>query len=292
MTMKKNLQNIVESFDGKLTQVDRRLLNTILSQPTDTAFLSGTDLADRVGVHPSSTVRLARKLGFSGYPQLREKIREAFTNTTTPGGRMRRRLEHLETGSVLSGLVESEISTLHQLAEAIPSERIEEAARMIVEAETIYIFGRGSSTALVSLIDRRFRRSGRRVVAIAGLQKREVAERFLTLSKNDVIVTFAFRSQDAAPAGLAAVIQHAKNVGAKTILVADSFGATFRPRPDVVFHAPRGEDEKFVTITAPVLICDAIALTTMKIDGGKSLESLNALVRLRKTYEGKGSVSA
>ena len=83
MTMKKNLQNIVESFDGKLTQVDRRLLNIILSQPTDSAFLSGTDLADRVGVHPSSTVRLARKLGFSGYPQLREKIREAFTNTTT-----------------------------------------------------------------------------------------------------------------------------------------------------------------------------------------------------------------
>lgn len=50
-----------------------------------------------------------------------------------------------------------------------------------------------------------------------------------------------------------------------------------RRRPDVAFHATRGEDEEFVTITAPMLICDAIALTMTKLDGGESIESLRNL---------------
>jgi DNA-binding MurR/RpiR family transcriptional regulator len=280
-----SLQNIVETFSGKLTNADRRLLNVILGQPTVSAFLSGADLAEQVGVHPSATVRLAHKLGFSGYPELRKKIREDVTKRSTPDIRMRRRLEHLESESILEGLVETEISTLQQLITSIPQERIEEAARIFIEADTIYVYGRGSSMPLVGLLERRLRRAGKRVVSISGLQKREAAERFLALSPKDVVFSFAFRSKESAPASLPVIFDHAKKLGAKTILVSDAFGVTFRPRPDVMFHASRGEDEEFVTITAPMLICDAIALTMMKIDDGKSIESLKALDELRNTFE-------
>lgn len=257
----------------------------ILGQPTVSAFLSGADLAKRVGVHPSATVRLAHKLGFSGYPELRKKIRDDVTSRSTPDLRMRRRLEHLESESVLEGLVKTEISTLQQLITSISQEQIEEAAKIIIEADTIFIYGRGSSMPLVGLLERRLRRAGKRVVSISGLQKREAAERFLALSKNDAIVSFAFRSKESAPASLPVLFEHAKNLGAKTILVSDTFGVTFRPRPDVMFHATRGEDEEFVTIIAPMMICDAIALTMMKIDDGRSIESLRSLDELRNTFE-------
>lgn len=283
-----SLQNIIETFSGKLTNVDQRLLNMILGQPTVSAFLSGADLAKRVGVHPSATVRLAHKLGFSGYPELRKKIRDDVTSRSTPDLRMRRRLEHLESESVLEGLVETEISTLQQLITSISQEQIEEAAKIIIEADTIFIYGRGSSMPLVGLLERRLRRAGKRVVSISGLQKREAAERFLALSKNDAIVSFAFRSKESAPASLPVLFEHAKNLGAKTILVSDTFGVTFRPRPDVMFHATRGEDEEFVTIIAPMMICDAIALTMMKIDNGRSIESLRSLDELRNTFENGG----
>jgi DNA-binding MurR/RpiR family transcriptional regulator len=141
---------------------------------------------------------------------------------------------------------------------------------------------------LVSLLERRLRRAGKRAVSISGLQKREVAERFLALSQDDVVFAFAFRSIESAPVSLPAVFDHAKKIGAKTILVSDAFGVTLRPRPDVMFHVSRGEDEEFVTITAPMLICDAIALTMMKIDGGKSLESLKDLNELRNTFKNNG----
>ena len=283
-----SLQNIIETFSGKLTNVDKRLLNMILGQPTVSAFLSGADLAKRVGVHPSATVRLAHKLGFSGYPELRKKIRDDVTNRSTPDIRMRRRLEHLESESVLEGLVETEISTLQQLTTSISQVQIEEAARIFIEADTIYLYGRGSSMPLVGLLERRLRRAGKRVVSISGLQKREAAERFLALNQNDSVFSFAFRSKESAPASLPVIFDHAKKLGAKTILVSDAFGATFRPRPDVMFHATRGEDEEFVTIIAPMMICDAIALTMMKIDDGRSIESLRSLDELRNTFENGG----
>ncbi len=285
MKAESSLQHIIETFSGKLTSVDQRLLNMILGQPTVSAFLSGADLSKRVGVHPSATVRLAHKLGFSGYPELRNKIREEVTHRSTPDIRMRRRLEHLGSESVLQGLVETEISTLKQLVTSIPQERVEKAAKLLIEAETVYLYGRGSSMPLVSLLERRLRRAGKRIVSVSGLQKREAAERFLALSRNDVVFSFAFRSKESAPVSLSVLFDHAKKLGAKTILMSDAFGATFRPRPDVTFHASRGEDEEFVTITAPMLICDAIALTMMKIDEGKSIENLKALNELRNTFE-------
>lgn len=55
---------------------------------------------------------------------------------------MSRRFEHLNSGSVLGGLVETEISTLQELAVSIPQERIEQAARMLIDTDTIYIRSR------------------------------------------------------------------------------------------------------------------------------------------------------
>lgn len=288
MTLHSTLQEIVEAFEGKLTEADRRLLNAILANPTDSAFLAGSALAERVGVHPAATVRLAKKLGFEGYPQLRELLQAQISNGSTPDARMRRRLEHLESDSVLGSLVETEIAALRQMVASVPQERLESAARMLVDAGTIYLYGRGSSTPLVNLLDRRLRRSGRRVITVSGLQKREAAERFLPLHQNDVVFAFAFRSKKSAPAALSAAFEYAQAVGAKTILVSDSYGTNVRPRPDVLLHASRGDDVEFVTMTVPMLICDAIALTMMRLDDGHSLESLRALSALRKSFEQQG----
>ena len=49
----------------------RRVVRALLSSPQDGTFLSAKDVARRASVHPTSAVRLAQKLGFTGYRDFR-----------------------------------------------------------------------------------------------------------------------------------------------------------------------------------------------------------------------------
>jgi hypothetical protein len=80
-----------ELFDGpRLSPGQRRIAQYLIEHITEAAFLSITDLAERVGVSQPSVTRFAAAVGFSGYPALRERL-QAIALRTLAGGRRRPR---------------------------------------------------------------------------------------------------------------------------------------------------------------------------------------------------------
>ncbi|MYR55653.1 MurR/RpiR family transcriptional regulator, partial [Streptomyces sp. SID625] len=62
-------------FDGpQLSPGQRRIAQYLIENLAEAAFLSVTELADRVGVSQPSVTRFAGAVGFSGYPALRERL--------------------------------------------------------------------------------------------------------------------------------------------------------------------------------------------------------------------------
>src|SRR3546814_11075156 len=57
-----------------LTNSDRRIIEILLAQQSEAAFLSAAQLAERAQVHETTATRLAQKLGFAGYPELRAHL--------------------------------------------------------------------------------------------------------------------------------------------------------------------------------------------------------------------------
>ena len=55
----------------RLSPGQRRIAQYLIEHIAEAAFLSITDLADRVGVSQPSVTRFASAVGFSGYPALR-----------------------------------------------------------------------------------------------------------------------------------------------------------------------------------------------------------------------------
>ena len=75
-----------ELFDGpRLSPGQRRIARYLIEHITEAAFLSITELADRVGVSQPSVTRFAAAVGFSGYPALREKL-QAVALSRLAGG--------------------------------------------------------------------------------------------------------------------------------------------------------------------------------------------------------------
>jgi DNA-binding MurR/RpiR family transcriptional regulator len=274
------LQEVIEQYEGQLTKTDRKVVEELLANPREGAFLSLPELAMRAEVHPTSAVRLARKLGFDGYPGLRSQLQAELLDVPPPAERVRERLAHMGGGSILSALVESEIAALRRLPDLIAQPDVEKAARAIMRARRIYVFGRNHAIALMQLMTLRLTRSGyaARTMKRYGM---ELADDLLDLSAKDLLLGFSFTKP---PEDLQAALIYARKAGARTIVISDHSGATLRPGPDILLAASRGARGESQSLTVPMAICNTLILEISRLDRGRSLKNLEKLDALEAEF--------
>jgi DNA-binding MurR/RpiR family transcriptional regulator len=263
----------------KLTETERKLVDALVDQRHVTVFLSGPQLADRLGVHQAAATRLAQKLGYKGYPQLRTALQREMMESQDAAKRMRRSVEKAEGKGYLEDLVASEIAALEYLVQTLPQQALDNAADAIFEARNVYLFGQGHALSVLSFLQRRLDRFGMTTLALTG-RGRDIAERVVALDSNDVVIAMAFRKQ---PEGYAGLVAHAQSVGARTILISDLSGPEMTPRAEVILAAPRGRSgSEFQTPTVPFAIANSLLLT---IAGRHEKRSIGALEKLSKLFK-------
>ncbi len=275
-----SLRSAVENFKGQLTLAEERLVRELLSNPVEGAFFSTAQLADRTGLHQATAVRLAQKLGYAGYPELRSALRAELIQSE-PASRVRRRLEHIDDQTILGALAAGEIAALRKITQHVSQTKLNAAARIIIGARRVFLFAQGHATSLLELMDRRLRRSGFDTLVL-NHHGRELAERVLTFRREDTLLAFALHGR---PQGLKPLLERSRDLRASSILVSDIIGALVRPAPTIVLAAPRGIDEEFQTLTIPMCICNALVLTIARLDGGQSIETLNRLAGIIDTFD-------
>lgn len=266
-----------------LTEVERKLIDVMLASPTDALFMSVRELAVKAGAHESSAVRLARKLGFDGYPALRRALQQSSLAQSPAGSarRMARSLAEADGGDVLGGLLAKELAALHGVAEHLGQRQIEAAAKRLAGARRVFVWAQGNARILAEMTSSRLASAGLDARNISA-QGRDLAERLLTLGKGDVVLAFAFRRL---PKALPVLMQHADTVGAATILVADMVGHRLPDPPSLLLAAPRGEDASFLTLSVPMLIANAIVLTLGRVAQDRALTALQALDELQRELD-------
>ncbi len=275
------LQELLERNSGELTRTDRKLASVLLAHPRDSAFLSTNEIAERAAVHPASAVRLARKLGFAGYPALRSALQMELFNETAAAERVRRRIEHLGKGEVLKAFVQSEIRALSLLPERVDDKRIITAARAIVRARTVFLFGTGHAETLARLLEIRLARGGYDAVVLAA-EAREAAAALQRARRGDAFVLFAFYSISSM---VQRILAHARELQATTIIITDIVNSSQLPRADVILAAPRGETGEARSLVVPMTICNTIVLQVSRLDRGRMIRNLEKLEAIRTRLE-------
>jgi DNA-binding MurR/RpiR family transcriptional regulator len=269
----------VNASSAKLTEADRKIIATVFDDRAETAFLSGPQLAERANVHEAAATRLAQKLGFRGYPEMRAQLQRELLEGHDAAGRMRRSVATVTHGDYLADLIAKEIAALQVLSSAVPQSDIDLAADLLFGAKRVFIFGQGHALSVASFLQRRLDRFGMTTIALTG-RGRDIAERLVDLSSGDVIVALAFRKQ---PESYRALLEQASEAGAKTILVSDLAGPTMEPKADLMLAAPRGRSgSEFQTPTVPFAIINGVLLT---IAGRHEKQVLGKLEKLSKLFD-------
>jgi DNA-binding MurR/RpiR family transcriptional regulator len=279
-----SFESLINSFEGKLTDADQELIHIILGEPSEAVYLSSAELASKAAVHASTVVRLARKLGFDGFPDMRQKLRQDVEFKKNSSDKIRQRIDLIEKGSNLSDLIESEIAAIAAISNTVSQNQIDDVVNKIYKAKSIFIVGRGSAAPLMTHFERRLRRSGIQCRVALNLQRRDLAEQLIGIQKGDAIVVFGFQSINSLPSGYSSLIESAKSIGAYSIAIGDSTILTARPKPDLVLSVSRPKEGVMQLRSGPMLICEALAMTLLHKKSKKAVRGVESLEHLRANF--------
>lgn len=274
------ISDIVKARGYRLTETDRRLVTILQSRPAEAAFWRAQELTEPLGLHQSAATRLAQRLGFSGYPELREVLRQDYLSSDGPSQRIRGQLDRSPEGEELRELVHGEIAALEELAGHVNQAELDELAERVVDADVVYIFGQGNAIVLVEQITRRLNRFGIRSTALVG-SRRDIAERIAPMRKGDTLLAFAFRRM---PDSLGRVLELADKENIHSTVLTDTL-LTMQPEPGSLIAAPRGRSSEFLSLTVPMAVCNALVLTIARRYPDRALGSLDRLGSILEHFD-------
>lgn len=135
------LSQIIAAAGERLTPTERRIAQAVLDDATLLAFGTVSDLAAAVDTSRPSIVRFAIKLGFSGYPELQNHVRDVLAvRLFRPSERIRAAGETASTRSEMDRSISS-------VFEAIGGARLSEFAGILAGAEAVWIISGETSRA-------------------------------------------------------------------------------------------------------------------------------------------------
>ncbi|WNM33014.1 MurR/RpiR family transcriptional regulator [Streptomyces sp. Li-HN-5-11] len=241
-------------FDGpRLSPGQRRVAQYLIENIAEAAFLSITELADRVGVSQPSVTRFAAAVGFSGYPALREKLQSIALRTLAggPGAAEEDRANELQAA------VDAEIENLENLRRDFADpDQVIAIGRELSRSAPLTVLGLRISVSLAEYFayaarrvhpDVRLVTRGGSVAYDALLQSREAGGTWV----------LAFSLPRHAHETLNAV-RVARGAGLKVALITDLALGPVADEADVTFATGTGSRLVFDSYAAPGVMCAAL----------------------------------
>ncbi|MBY5973767.1 MurR/RpiR family transcriptional regulator [Ferrimonas balearica] len=275
------LGDLISRHSAKLTEADTRLLDVMVRDPIRAAMENGKEVSFRAGVHPASAVRLARRLGFKGYPEFRAFLQsnlvEGQGEFEAPGARIAARLARAEEGQLLSTVLDSEIGALEGLRASLTDAGIRAFSEALLGARRIFVFGTSHGAALSHLVAMRLRRSGYDAVDL-GAEQARIWEQLAFLDAGDVVWLISLRKTGDKMHALRAL---AAERDAKVLALRDPRGAPFEPAPEAEICASRGGAGESQSLVVPMTIANTVILDLASIDEGRTMRALERFRSLR-----------
>ncbi len=142
----------LETVSAQLSPQLRRAARYLIERPDEIAFTSMRKLAERADVQPATMVRLAQAIGFDGYESFRAPFRaEMHDQPAGMGARARKLLARTGRrggGRALARLagemIAADRENLSLSLEAIGTEELADAARVLAGSRRIYVVGQRS----------------------------------------------------------------------------------------------------------------------------------------------------
>jgi DNA-binding MurR/RpiR family transcriptional regulator len=290
--------NLITRDYATLSPGSQQIARFLTQNPNIIALESINAVAEKCGVHPSSLVRFAQGLGYSGFKDL-QGVFQTRLATAAPG--FRERISALEeelsrkggqgSKGFLRDLVVRDIAALQGLLDSVTEAALENAARLLTTAETVFVAGQLRSEPLAILLRYLLTMLHRRVVLLdpAGGLAPEMAR---TMGTGDVLVAIAFRHYAKEVVAICDVADAART---PVVAITDSPLSPLARNARVLFTIPEDEYSFSRSLAAPMCLIQTLATATAALlqpEGEPRIPSVTEIARDQRARLPRGKMEA
>ena len=254
----------------------------VLDAPDDVALNSMRTVAAHAGIQPSTLVRLARELDFSGYAEFRKPFQQRLR---THGDRYVDRARTLQTrgddqdkshgSDLLQEIVQNGNLNLQNTFLSTSDADLSELATLLDQARRIYVVGMRKCYPIAYYLHYAFRMFKNNVVLANGVAA-TVADDLADLQKGDVLIAIGF---DAYTRGTVRAAHHGISVGADVVAMTDSPLSPLAQGARKSFVVANDSPSFFRSLAAAMALAEAI-VPYLVAEGGEQ-----AVDRLKQTED-------
>lgn len=259
------------------TEAERLIMQFISARPAEFLVMSIQQVSARLQISDATVSRFARHAGYRDFKELKAAV---ASSTLGPAEKIQASIER--DGGSAGSFLEAQLENIRSTIEMLDEGEFRRAADAIARSSRVLLLGKGAAAALAELLRFRLARFGKDVrVLVPGS---DVMEGLVHAGSDTTLITFGF-GRVPAEAGIA--LEHARNVGATSILLTGRhlMGDT-TPR-DVELVIYRGEPRGYHSMTSAVAVLDALVVAVAsRMDGG-ALECLERIRSLKRANEGR-----
>jgi DNA-binding MurR/RpiR family transcriptional regulator len=289
--------NLITEKYEKLSDGYQQVARFFTQNPNVIALESINAIAAKSGVHPSTLVRFAQNLGYSGFKEL-QSVFQTRLATAAPG--FRERVSALDaeisrnatSGDIgfLRNLVVRDIAALQGLMESVAEVDLHRAAKLCANASCIYVAGQLRSEPIAELVRYLMTMLHKKVVLMnsAGGLASEIA---MTMSKGDVLVVIAFRHY---AKEVVSIAEYAASSKIPVIAITDSQLSPLAKGSNIIFTIPEDEYTFSRSLAAPMCLVQTMANATAAVLRPKNAGDVRipSVTEIAKNKSARFSVAA
>lgn len=267
----------MESLRDQFSKAELQVIDYIISYPDKVMTFSVADLADASKVSEATVVRASKKLGLSGYYELKLTLAK---NLNTPLSQVKDVINSDDdVNTIMDKVFRNAINTLqytHDIANK-PME-IERAAEFLVNAKRVYIFGMGNSSSVAYDLQHKLNRIGITAIAVSDPHFQITVATYM--DENDVV--FAI-SHSGSSKDVIESVQVAKDNNAKIISMTNIGTSPLAKMADICLYTASDETKYRIwaqaSRVAQIALIDTIytLITLKKPDVNDGFQQLEAL---------------
>ena len=255
-----------------LTDKEQQIVDYLLKLGGQIQDLTITQIADHEQVSEAMVVKLAKKLGFSGYRDIRRML---YEYSQLPVAEMYEELDPEDTAeTIVHKVFQTAVQALHETEAILNIADIERAADTILNSRNRDFYGVGGSATIARDAGHKFMRIGVRCTTYEDAHLMAMSASLL--SEGDMVLAISHSGETSA---VLDAVRLARQNGASVIGLTNYSTSTLAAEADIsLFSTARGSaimGENAAARIAQLNILDALFVRVAQRDYNRALDDLN-----------------
>ncbi len=259
----------IKMLYNEMGKAEKQIADWILENPGKIISLSIIELAEQCGCSEATIVRFSKRLGLSGYQELKISLASETGSPT-----INTKITGQDSAFEMYEKVCNDIyCSLELTKKSLDSKKIALAAKSLCDAKKIVIFGLGNSAAIATDASHKFLRAGLCAYAYTDNHMQVIAASHL--DKDDIAIGI---SHSGSSKDIVEALNIAKEHGATTIAITNSGKSPILKQTDIVL-ATASEETQYNILAlnsriAQLAIIDALYFYIVYNRSADSIESI------------------